>query len=274
MRRRLIHITLLVLGFLLGAAMQSTVQITSESLAQQDCRTFTETAKQVCGRFLQYWQQNGGLTQQGYPLSNEFVEVSELNGQPYTVQYFERAVFELHPENQPPYDVLLSQLGRFQFERKYPNGEPGAPGAPTPIPPAPAGLGGRVTLKEGVTITFVAKNRYGSTGLYGTQFCGSKMDWAFTVQNDTDVPFTIVLDRKSVLVTDSTGKQYTPTPPEDVCVGGFHGAFTGPATVRAKGTSEGTITIDVPDLPVDATYLDLRIGNISGATVLYRYPLR
>lgn len=94
-------------------------------LAQQgDCQIFQQTGKQVCGRFLQYWQQHGGLAQQGLPLSNEFVEVSELNGRSYTVQYFERAVFEKHPENQPPYDVLLSLLGTFQFERKYPNGDP------------------------------------------------------------------------------------------------------------------------------------------------------
>jgi hypothetical protein len=31
------------------------------------------------------------------------------------VQYFERARFEYHPENQPPYDVLLGLLGRQLF---------------------------------------------------------------------------------------------------------------------------------------------------------------
>ncbi|MDQ6693760.1 MAG: hypothetical protein M3014_04970, partial [Chloroflexota bacterium] len=80
---------------------------------------FKETGHRVGGKFLQYWQQHGGLTQQGYPISEEFTEVSDLNGKPYTVQYFERAVFESHPENQPPYDVLLSQLGTFQNKAKY-----------------------------------------------------------------------------------------------------------------------------------------------------------
>jgi hypothetical protein len=28
-------------------------------------------------------------------------------------------VFEWHPENAPPYDVLLSQLGTFQYKLKY-----------------------------------------------------------------------------------------------------------------------------------------------------------
>jgi acetyl esterase/lipase len=80
---------------------------------------FPETGKRVGGRFLEYWQRNGGLAQQGYPISDEFTEVSELDGKAYLVQYFERAVFEYHPENPPPNDVLLSQLGTFRFREKY-----------------------------------------------------------------------------------------------------------------------------------------------------------
>lgn len=104
------------------------------SLAQGDCRTFKETGKTVCGKFLTYWEGHGGLAQQGFPLSNSFQEKSDLDGKTYTVQYFERAVFEDHPEDQPPYDVLLSQLGTFQFQRKYPNGDPSPPFAtPTTV---------------------------------------------------------------------------------------------------------------------------------------------
>jgi glucose/arabinose dehydrogenase len=88
-------------------------------------RTFPETGKTVTGIFLDYWNAHGGLPQQGYPISELMTEVSELNGKAYTVQYFERAVFEHHPENQPPNDVLLSQLGTFQYRKKYPNGAPG-----------------------------------------------------------------------------------------------------------------------------------------------------
>ncbi|HEY0070790.1 MAG TPA: PQQ-dependent sugar dehydrogenase [Chloroflexia bacterium] len=80
---------------------------------------FPETGKRVGGKFLQYWRERGGLAQQGYPISEEFTEVSDLDGKPYTVQYFERAVFEVHPENAPPYDVLLSQLGTFRYKAKY-----------------------------------------------------------------------------------------------------------------------------------------------------------
>jgi hypothetical protein len=72
---------------------------------------FGETAHNLRGTFLRYWQRNGGLAQFGYPLSEEFSEVLE-DGQTYVVQYFERARFEHHPENRPPYDVLLGQFGR------------------------------------------------------------------------------------------------------------------------------------------------------------------
>jgi len=87
-------------------------------------RVFPETSKTLIGLFLQYWNNNGGLPQQGYPISEVIREVSDLDKKPYTVQYFERAVFEYHPENQPPFDVLLSQLGTFQYKKKYPNGAP------------------------------------------------------------------------------------------------------------------------------------------------------
>ena len=81
--------------------------------------TFPETGKTVSGIFLDYWKSNGGLVQQGYPISALMTERSPLDGKTYTVQYFERAVFEYHPENQPPYDVLLSQLGTFRYKEVY-----------------------------------------------------------------------------------------------------------------------------------------------------------
>lgn len=97
----------------------------SVSYAQSDSRTFQETGKTVKGKFLQYWNEHGGLAQQGLPISDEMQEKSDLNGRTYTVQYFERAVFELHPENQAPYDVLLTLAGVFSLQRTHPLGAPG-----------------------------------------------------------------------------------------------------------------------------------------------------
>ena len=75
----------------------------------------------------------------GNPISDEFVERNEIEGKEYRVQYFERAVLEYHPENQPPDDVQFAPLGLVQFRYRYPNGVPDQ-ATPTPRPyvtPAP-----------------------------------------------------------------------------------------------------------------------------------------
>lgn len=71
---------------------------------------FIQTGHTLRGTFKQYWQANGGLPIFGYPTSEEFTERGE-DGREYVVQYFERHRLELHPENNPPYHVLLSRLG-------------------------------------------------------------------------------------------------------------------------------------------------------------------
>jgi hypothetical protein len=76
---------------------------------------FDVTGRCVRAAFYQYWQGHGGLAQLGYPISDEFAEVSPTDGKTYTVQYFERARFEYHPENAAPDDVLLGLLGREQY---------------------------------------------------------------------------------------------------------------------------------------------------------------
>jgi hypothetical protein len=81
-----------------------------------DRRYIPETGHSLSGRFLQYWQATGGLAQHGYPISEPFAEVNPTDGQSYTVQYFERARFELHPANPAPYDVLLGLLGRQLYQ--------------------------------------------------------------------------------------------------------------------------------------------------------------
>src|SRR3954471_466298 len=111
--------TLLVMAVLLATGLPA-----APTRAQAGSRLFSETGKTVRGPFLQYWNAHGGLAQQGYPLSDELEERSETDGHVYTVQYFERAVFESHSANAPPYDVLLSLLGAFRYRQLYPNGAP------------------------------------------------------------------------------------------------------------------------------------------------------
>ncbi|MBF6611718.1 MAG: hypothetical protein IVW55_01150 [Chloroflexi bacterium] len=231
--------------------------------AQAGCQVFKETGKSVCGKFLTYWQQHGGLAQQGYPISGEFTEVSDLNGQPYTVQYFERAVFEMHPENQPPYDVLLSQLGTFRFHAKYPGGEPGASN-PTPVPPAPPGIGVKVPLRDGVTLALIP-----STGTVSYVCIGRTLEWQFKLDNTSDTPFTANLDPGSVLWVDSTGKTYRPS----ACNGNFTGIFSSPTAIRGKSDDSGAVRMPIDTLPPAATFIDLHM-TLTGIPVIFRYSLR
>jgi hypothetical protein len=124
MRNQIRASLLVATGIAIGLVVPVAWSAVGTQAQTQGCQTFPQTGYQVCGRFLTYWQQHGGLAQQGYPISAEFTETSALNGKPYTVQYFERAVFEYHPENKAPNDVLLSQLGTYLGKDKYTQGFP------------------------------------------------------------------------------------------------------------------------------------------------------
>jgi uncharacterized protein YkwD len=99
--------------------------------AQPGCRAFSETGRQVCGRLLEYWEQNGGLPVFGYPTGDEFNQPVE--GKSLRAQLFERNRLELHPENAAPYDVLLGRLGADALAgagrdwKTFPKASPGAP---------------------------------------------------------------------------------------------------------------------------------------------------
>jgi hypothetical protein len=62
--------------------------------------------------FRTFFAQNGGLATFGYPISEQFEEVNQADGQTYWVQYFERQRMEWHPEiEDPQYQILLGLLG-------------------------------------------------------------------------------------------------------------------------------------------------------------------
>ena len=97
-------------------------------------RFFPETGHSISGAFYDFWRKRGGLSLFGYPVSEPIQEVSSADGQTYTVQYFERARFEHHPEELPwfyreqtevyglrlraLYEVQLGDLGRQMAERR------------------------------------------------------------------------------------------------------------------------------------------------------------
>jgi uncharacterized protein YkwD len=103
---------------------------------------FPQTGHAIGAPFWGYWSSHGlefdgragasfeeSLALFGLPLSEPVYEVNPTDGKQYLTQWFERARFELHPENAgTPYEVLLGLLGQ---ER------PSAAKAPAPAP-APA----------------------------------------------------------------------------------------------------------------------------------------
>ena len=77
----------------------------------EDHHFFPESGHTVNSSFKLAWEQ-GGLARYGYPVSEEFAEVSPIDGKTYTAQYFERVRFEYHPETVNNYSVVLSPLGQ------------------------------------------------------------------------------------------------------------------------------------------------------------------
>jgi hypothetical protein len=87
---------------------------------QAGCRYFAITGYNVCGRFLEYWENNGGLERFGYPITSAQSSISEEGWyqQDREIQYFERRRMEAFPEYPRPYDVLLGLLGN-EVSRHY-----------------------------------------------------------------------------------------------------------------------------------------------------------
>jgi hypothetical protein len=115
-----------------------------QSAPRAGCRFFAETGHNVCGDIWQTWRANGlefdgrrgtseaeSLALFGLPLSDPHEETF-ADGRTYVVQWFERARFELHPENAPPYHVLLGLLGSSVQQRL--RATPTSTPTPTPTP--------------------------------------------------------------------------------------------------------------------------------------------
>jgi hypothetical protein len=117
-----------------------------KSEPQPGCRFFPETGHNACGDILKAWHASGlefdgkrgkseaeNLALFGLALSDAQTETIE--GKEYTIQWFERARFELHPENQPPYNVLLGLLGNEVRSAGATPPPPGPSPGPAPLPP-------------------------------------------------------------------------------------------------------------------------------------------
>jgi len=84
-----------------------------------DCEYIAETGYTACGKFLQYWRNNGGLARFGYPITTELTET--IDGWSGQVQYFERRRMEVHPELAGTrYEVLLGRLAAHLWQSAPP----------------------------------------------------------------------------------------------------------------------------------------------------------
>ena len=83
-----------------------------------NCRYFPETQHIVHGVFLEYFESNGGLEAFGYPISELFRDFNDDgSGRAYTMQWFQRARMEHHPEVGPRI-ILLGLLGLEELDNR------------------------------------------------------------------------------------------------------------------------------------------------------------
>ncbi|MEX2425456.1 MAG: hypothetical protein WD401_01715 [Thermomicrobiaceae bacterium] len=106
MVKRTVLAALIALTAVLGSIPASENSASAQSYAPGPEEVyFSPTGQYLEGEFLEFWWEYGGMPVFGYPVSPEL----EQDGM--TVQYFERAVLEKHPDNPPEWQILLRRLG-------------------------------------------------------------------------------------------------------------------------------------------------------------------
>ncbi len=142
-----------LLGRLGGETVEQAGGTERES-PRDGCLYIEQTSFNICGDILAAWNASGleldgqpGKTEAenialfGLPLTGTY-ESTLPDGNVITIQWFERARFELHPQNAPPYNVLLGRLG---VETLQARGEALPP--PPAEQPAPAGNPDRIVFQ-------------------------------------------------------------------------------------------------------------------------------
>ena len=119
---------------------------------------FPEMGVGVGNGFKHFWERHGGLAVFGYPITQEFRERNADDGQVYTVQYFERARFEYHPEHKGTrYETQLGLLGKRAGARV-------AARTPEPFTPTPDPGNGMWFGETGHTLSGVFRDHWERTG--------------------------------------------------------------------------------------------------------------
>jgi len=99
----------------LSLTLAALALVTLAAFAQAEPRRFFyETGHWVTGDFLaMYERAKDPVRLYGYPITEAFVSPDSPN---LTIQYFQKARFELHPENLPELRISLSPLGKSLFD--------------------------------------------------------------------------------------------------------------------------------------------------------------
>ena len=109
-KARAIFMTILLLSFAISSIGPATAQ-------EETFRYFPETDHTVKGEFLKkYDSSSNPALIFGYPIT----EVFQPAGSNLQVQYFQKARFELHPDNPPDQRIVIYPLGKYWFEKDKP----------------------------------------------------------------------------------------------------------------------------------------------------------
>ena len=154
---------------------------------------FAETGHAIAPQFWGFWSSHGlefdgnkksksmaeSLALFGFPISEAQMEQGS-DGQMYLTQWFQRARFEYHPENKPPYDVLLGLLGADLLRGQAQAPAQPAPGtaigcpenAPPPAEGAQAWVANPQPQAPGTVNTLCARLTIGGAPLAGAAVTG------------------------------------------------------------------------------------------------------
>lgn len=245
----------------------------SRSAPQPGCRFFPETGHNVCGAFLSYWRTNGleldgrpgktpaeSLALFGLPLS-DVVEETLSDGKTYQVQWFERARFERHPENPPPYQVLLGLLGsEVQSSIAQPVSPPAADAVVT---------GNALTVREGPGTEYAETGQIGQSATLDVIGQFNNCTWLKVRDRAQSLTGWVLADAQQVTL----GKPCSAIPPgtfrptTGVLQPGARRDGMGELTVENGTERDGIIILTINGVPQASAYIRSRDSlTLSGVT--------
>lgn len=134
-------------------------------------RLFSETGHAISGEFRLFWELNGATDVFGYPLT----DVIQEDGR--SIQYFQRARFELDPNNPAGSRIKLTNLGELLHSADPP--------IPPSLIPSPSDPNIRYYAESGHTLSFAFKDFYdahGGLAIFGYPISEQLTEDGMTVQ--------------------------------------------------------------------------------------------